>query len=139
MSSDETRAESLVRRFFETLSNADLEALRSQLHEDGSWEATGKSIPGAGITQGRDRIIDEFLAPVRGLFEPGDPKIEIKNLFSKGDLVAAETEAHGTLSNGNPYHNRYAWIIEIRDDKVYALREYMDTAYILKQLEMEPS
>lgn len=139
MDSNESRAEFLARQFFETLSRADLEALRGQIHVDGSWEATGKSIPGAGVTQGRDRIIDEFLAPVRGLFEPGDPKIEIKNLFSKGDLVAAETEAYGTLSNGNPYHNRYAWIIEIRDDKIYALREYMDTAYILKQLEMEPA
>lgn len=135
MSSNESRAEFLVRQFFETLSAADLEALRGQIHEDGSWEATGKSIPGAGITQGRDRIIDEFLAPVRGLFEPGDPKIEIKSLFSKGDLVAAETRAYGTLSNGKPYDNRYAWIFEIRADKIFALREYMDTAYILQQLE----
>lgn len=139
MTSSETRAEALVRHFFETLSRADLEALRGQLHEHGSWEATGKSIPGAGITRGRDAVIDELLAPVRGLFEPGDPKIEIRNLLSKGDLVAAETEAHGTLSNGKPYHNRYAWFIEIRDDKIYAVREYMDTAYILKQLDMEPS
>jgi hypothetical protein len=46
----------------------------------------------AGIPRGRDKIIDEFLAPVRGLFE-------------------------------------------IRDDRVFALREYMDTAYILERLE----
>ena len=38
--------------------------------------------------------------------------------------------------NGNEYHNRYAWIFEIRDDKIYALREYMDSHYILKQLKM---
>jgi ketosteroid isomerase-like protein len=50
--------------------------------------------------------------------------------------VAAETEAVGKLSNGNDYHNRYAWIIEVRDDKIYALREYMDSHYILKQLKM---
>ena len=45
-------------------------------------------------------------------------------------LVCAETEAFGELSNGNHYHNRYAWVIEIRDDMVCHLREYMDTAYI---------
>jgi len=132
-SSAATNAER-VREFFETLSTGDLEALRPLIHPDGSWEATGKSIPGAGITRGRDRIIDEFLAPVRGLFVPGDPKIEIVRLFSEGPWVAAETEAHGTLSNGKPYDNRYAWIIEIKDGKVFALREYMDTAYILAQL-----
>lgn len=133
-SGDETHNERLVRTFFETLSAGDLEALRPQLHVEGSWEATGKSIPGAGITKGRDKIIDDLLAPVRGLFEPGDPKVRILRIFSKGAWVAAETEAHGTLSSGKPYDNRYAWIFEIRDDKLYAIREYMDTGYILQQL-----
>jgi ketosteroid isomerase-like protein len=131
----ETRPEQLVREFFETLSTGHLEALRPLFHEDASWEATGKSIPGAGITRGRDAIIDDFLAPVRGLFVPGDPKIKILQIFSKDGQVAAETEAIGRLSNGKDYHNRYAWIIEIKDDKVYSLREYMDTAYILEQLD----
>ena len=126
--------ERLVRVFLETLSSGDLEALRPQLHVDGSWEATGTSIPGAGITRGRDKIIDELLAPVRGLFVAGDPKIKILRIFSKDEWVAAETEAHGQLANGKPYDNRYAWIFEIRDDKIYAIREYMDTGYILKQL-----
>ena len=39
-------------------------------------------------------------------------------MFSSGDLVAAETEAIGMLRNGQRYHNRYAWIIEIKDDRV---------------------
>src|SRR5690606_37978929 len=125
-SGEETRNERLVRTFFETLSSGDLEALRPQIHVDGSWEATGKSIPGAGITRGRDKIIDELLAPVRGLFVPGDPKVKILRIFGKDEWVAAECEAHGTLANGKPYDNRYAWIFEIR--------EYMDTGYILQQL-----
>ena len=123
--------EQLVRDFFATLSTGDLEALRQLIHPDGSWEAMARAIPGAGLTEGRDAVIDEFLAPVRGLFEEGDPKITVKRLFSSGDLVAAETEAIGTLRNGNHYHNRYAWIIEIKDDRVCHLREYMDTAYIM--------
>ena len=131
MADGETRNEQLVREFFETLSTGDLEALRRRLHPDGSWEAMGTTIPGAGLTSGGDAVIDEFLAPVRGLFEEGDPKITVKRLFSSGDLVAAETEAIGSLSNGKHYHNRYAWIIEIKDDQVCHLREYMDTAYIM--------
>lgn len=134
MTSAETTNEKLAREFFETLSTGDLEALRPLLHADASWEATGKSIPGAGITRGRDRIIDELLAPVRGLFVPGDPKVRIQRIFSRDEWVAAETEAVGKLSNGKDYHNRYAWIIEIRDGKVFAAREYMDTAYILEQI-----
>jgi len=123
--------EQLVRDFFATLSTGDLEALRRLIHPGGSWEAMARAIPGAGLTEGRDAVIDEFLAPVRGLFEPGDPKIEVKRTFSADNLVCAETEAKGRLANGNDYHNRYAWVIEIRDGQVCHLREYMDTAYIL--------
>ncbi|HUQ51234.1 MAG TPA: nuclear transport factor 2 family protein [Gammaproteobacteria bacterium] len=136
MAAIDTRNELLVREFFDTLSSGDLEALRPLLHADASWEATGKSIPGAGITRGRDKIIDEFLKPVRGLFEPGDPKVIALRVFAKGEWVAAETEGVGMLASGKEYHNRYAWIIEIKDDKVFALREYMDTHYILTQLDM---
>ena len=135
MADGETRNEQLVREFFETLSTGDLEALRTRLHPNGSWEVMGATIPGAGVTTGGDAVIDEFLAPVRGLFEDGDPKIVVKRLFSSGDLVAAETEAIGTLRNGNHYHNRYAWIIAIKDDRVCHLREYMDTAYIMSVID----
>jgi uncharacterized protein len=125
-----SRNEQLVHQFFATLSTGDLEVLRPLIHEHGSWEVMARSVPGAGRTDGRDAVIDEFLAPVRGLFAPGDPKITVVRTFSAGDLVCAETEAIGDLTNGNHYHNRYAWVIEIRDDTVCHLREYMDTAYI---------
>jgi ketosteroid isomerase-like protein len=109
----------------------DLDALRALLQSRRQLGSDGSDDPGAGLTEGRDAVIDKFLAPVRGLFEDGDPKVHVKRLFSSGGLVAAETEAIGTLRNGNAYHNRYAWIIEIKDDQVCHLREYLDTAYIM--------
>jgi len=127
----EPRNEQLVRQFFDTLSTGDLEALRPLIHPEGSWEVMGTSIPGAGLTSGGDAVIDEFLAPVRGMFEPGDPKVTIKRMVSSGNTVAAETEAIGMLSNGNRYHNRYCWMIDIKDGKICHLKEYMDTAYIM--------
>jgi ketosteroid isomerase-like protein len=60
----------------------------------------------------------------------------VHRIFGSGNWVAAETTGIGMLSNGNEYHNRYAWIFEIRDDKIYALREYMDSHYILQQLKL---
>jgi ketosteroid isomerase-like protein len=129
--SEAGRNEALVRQFFATLSTGDLEALRLLIHREGSWEVMATTVPGAGRTEGADAVIDEFLAPVRGLFAPGDPKVEVKRAFSVGNLVCAETEGVGELANGKPYHNRYAWVIEIKDDMVCHLREYMDTAYIM--------
>ena len=126
----EDRNEKLVRTFFETLSTGDLERVRPMLHEDASWTVMASGIPGAGEKRGHKGIIDEFLAPVRGIFEDGDPKVSIVNLISKGRLVAAETRGVGRLKNGTPYNNVYSWMIEVDDGKIRALREYMDSYYV---------
>jgi uncharacterized protein len=126
----EDRNEKLVRTFFETLSTGDLERVRPMLHEDATWTVMASGIPGAGEKKGRNAIIDEFLAPVRGIFEDGDPKVFIVNVISKGRLVAAETRGVGRLKGGTPYNNVYSWMIEVDDGKIHALREYMDSYYV---------
>ena len=123
--------EQLVKDFFNTLSTGDLEKVRPMLHKDATWSAMAREIPGSGDHKGRDYIIDEFLAPVRGLFEEGDPKIKVKTVIGKGNFVAAETEGLGQLKNGKTYHNLYCWMIEIKDGKIYWLREYMDSHYVM--------
>jgi ketosteroid isomerase-like protein len=132
MADSETQNEKLVRRFFdEALNTGDLEKIRLHFHPDATWTPMAKTgIPGAGVHRGRKGIVDEFLAPVRGLFVDGDPKNSIENIFGKGVFVLVETHGTGTFRNGREYDNRYAWIIEIRDDMIFAIREYMDTAYI---------
>lgn len=128
--SDAEHNENLVRNFFAVLSTGDLEKIRATLHPDASWTPMVKNVPGTGVHTPRDVIVDEFLAPVRGMFEEGDPKTTVNNIFSKGSLVCAETRAVGKLSNGNTYDNLYCWVIEVRDDLIYAIREYMDSQYI---------
>jgi ketosteroid isomerase-like protein len=130
MSEVENRNEQLVRSFFETLSTGNLERLRPLLHEEATWVVTATGIPGAGEKKGRNVIIDEFLAPVRGLFEDGDPKVTVQNIISKGSVVAAEASGVGRLKNGKKYNNRYVFMIEIKDDKIFALREYMDSYHV---------
>jgi uncharacterized protein len=130
MRDSEEQNERLVRTFFETLSSGDLEGLRPMLHEDATWTVMATGIPGAGEKRGRNVIIDEFLAPVRGIFEDGDPKVHVVNLISKGPLVAVETRGVGRLKSGKPYNNVYSWMIEIEAGKLRALREYMDSYYV---------
>jgi len=126
-----TKNEQLVVDFFETLSSGDLEKLRGLFHKKAVWKAMARDIPGAGEHVGRDHIVDEFLAPIRGMFEPGDPKIEIKTLISKGPLVATETLGLGRMKNGKEYHNLYCWVFEIKGDKVFSIHEYMDSHYVM--------
>lgn len=129
--STEAKNEQIVRTFFDTLSTGDLEKLRPLLHPEASWIPMVKDVPGAGVHSPRDTIIDEFLAPVRGIFEDGDPKVMIDNIFANGNFVCAETRGVGKLRNGKDYNNQYCWVIEIRDDLVYVLKEYMDSHYVM--------
>lgn len=132
MTDPESKNEKLIRRFFEeALNTGDLEKMRPFFHPDATWTPMAKGgIPGTGVHRGHKGILDEFLGPVRGLFVEGDPKSKIITILGKGDMVALETHAIGTFRNGKNYDNRYAWFIEIKDDMIFAVREYMDTAYI---------
>jgi ketosteroid isomerase-like protein len=118
----------LARRLFALLSDGDLEALRLLLHPAATWEVM-RAVPGERSAAGRDTIVDAFLTPVRARFVPGDLKVTVRTVFASGDVVAAETQADGTMRDGSAYHNRYAWMIEFDGDAVRSVREYMDTAY----------
>jgi len=126
----ESRNEKIVRHFFDTLSSGDLEKLRLLLHEDATWAVMATGIQGAGEKKGRKEIIDVFLGPVRGLFVSGDPKVVIQHLVLQGPYAAIEAKGLGKFKNGKDYNNRYAFMIELKDDKVFALREYMDSYYV---------
>jgi ketosteroid isomerase-like protein len=131
MGDSEKHNEQIVRHFFETLSSGDLETLRMLLHENATWTIMVTGVQGVGEKKGRKAIIDDFLKPVReGLFEPGDPKVVIQNLILQGPRAAVEAKGLGKLKNGKDYNNRYAFTLEIKDDKVFSLREYMDSYYV---------
>lgn len=127
---DSAHSEAIVRNFFEALNTGDLEKIRATLHPDAQWIPMVKNVPGAGVHEPRDVIVDEFLAPVRGIFEDGDPKNTLTNIFASGNTVCVESNGKGKLRNGNDYDNRYCWVIEVKDDLVLVIKEYMDSAYV---------
>jgi ketosteroid isomerase-like protein len=124
--------ERLVLEFFSVLSAADFPRLREILHDEVTWTPMMRGVPGAGVHRGKSGIIDEFLIPVRGMFRPGDPKTTVDTICSKGSLVLTETHGSGQVADGRPYENQYAWAIEVRDGKILAVREYMDSLYVAK-------
>jgi ketosteroid isomerase-like protein len=124
--------ERLYLEFFATLSSGDLEKIRATFHEDAVWQVQVKGILGEGAHRGRKAIVDEFLAPVRGLFKPGDPKVTVMTLASNGPLVLGECESRGAFADGRPYENLYVFVLEFKDGKVHVLREYMDSLYVAR-------
>lgn len=128
--------EQLVLDFFEVLSSGDLEALRAFFHDKSVWQPKVKDIAGSGEHVGM-AIIDLFLAPVRGMFEPGDPKVHVTNLFSDGGTVGVESFSTGKTLDGKVYENDYAWVFHVSDGKIDRLHEYMDSHYTAKLFGMD--
>ena len=125
-----TPQEQIVLDFFRILSSGELEAIRRTLHPDAEGRPMVENIPGAGVHRPRDYIVDQFLAPVRGMFAPGDPKTTVHTIASNGDFVMCESRGLGKLADGRTYDNRYAWALELKDGLVWRIREYMDSHYV---------
>jgi ketosteroid isomerase-like protein len=128
--------EQLVLDFFAVLSSGDLEVLRAFFHDKSVWHPKVKGIAGAGEHVGM-AIIDLFLAPVRGMFEPGDPKVHVTNLFSDGGTVGVESLSTGKTLDGKVYENDYAWVFHVSHGKIDRLHEYMDSHYTAKLFGMD--
>jgi ketosteroid isomerase-like protein len=97
----------VLRRFFATLSSGDFDAIGAFFGDDSVWMVNDVA-RGFPSERGRRAIIEDFLQPVReGLFEPGDPKVEVVRMIGEGDWVVAETVGRGKLRNGNTYENSY--------------------------------
>jgi ketosteroid isomerase-like protein len=81
-------AKDVVRRFFDTLGTGDFARIGEFFTDDSVWMVNDVA-RGLPRQQGRKAIIDDFLQPIReGLFEPGDPKVEIRSMIAEGDRVA---------------------------------------------------
>jgi len=121
--------EAVVRSFFATLSSGDLDGVAAFFDAASTWTVCGTEIPGAGTHRG-SAIVEEFLRPVRGMFEPGQPKVEITNVLAAGGWVAVEATGRGRFRTGTPYENHYAFWLKVDGGTIRTIREYMDTHYI---------
>ena len=127
--------ETLVCEFFATLGAGDFAATRALLSAEATWTVMPSAVPGSGVHRGHKAIFDEFLIPLRAtLFEPDSMTGAMDSLLSKGSMVVTEARAFGRLKNGKDYHNHYVFVFEVVDDKIVAVREYMDSHYIMASL-----
>lgn len=50
-----------------------------------------------------------------------------RTLIAEGEVVVVEHRLSATLPNGRSYLNDYCFVYEVRNGKVWRIREYMDT------------
>ena len=116
-------------RYVAALQSGDVEAVRSFFAEGASWTLAAGEMPISGTWTGRDEIIDGFFATAMAHYEPGSVRIEVTAMIAEQDQVVLQWTSSARTSDGQPYENGCIGVFTVRDGKIQAVREYMDTLY----------
>jgi ketosteroid isomerase-like protein len=87
----------------------------------GSGEPAGKAKYAGGIKM------------LGALFD-GGLAYTVDALIAEGDRVVAEAHSDGTLSNGEPFHNRYVFILTIKDGRITAIAEHFNPEPVMTKI-----
>jgi len=126
MTTEQNKA--LAREFFARFSASDLDGALATLSEDATWLIPGKRdrMPTAGLYT-KERIARLFHAMLKQL--KGGLRMTVLSTVAEGDRVAIEAESSGDLENGRFYRQKYHFLLEFRDGRICAVREYLDTQH----------
>ncbi len=115
----------LVTKFWEAFSAGKYEDALALMADDATWWVAG-DFPLSGLRSKSE--FAELLAQV-GPMAPNGIQVTPKSFTAEGDRVAMEADSHAEISNGRVYNNQYHFAIEVRDGKIQAVREYLDTMH----------
>ncbi len=117
-------------KLFARFSANDIAGVLDLMTDDATWWIAGKAgqIPVSGL-HSKEQISRLFYNMASQLKD--GLKMTIKGLLAEGDQVALEVESYGELKNGRIYQQEYHLLVTLRDGKVCAVREYLDTQHVL--------
>lgn len=123
MSTEETKR--IVLGFFETLSTGKVDELLAQMDDNATWWIAGNFELSGTKTKA------QFAELIKGMGSamPKGFRVTPKGITAEGDRVAVEAESYGELANGKVYNNQYHFLVEVRNGRVQAVREYLDTVH----------
>jgi ketosteroid isomerase-like protein len=123
MSTDESKK--IVLTFFENLNAGNAGAALGALGDSATWWIQG-NFPLSG-TRTKAQFI-ELLGKLSAAMD-GPLSLRVKGVTAEGDRVAVEAESFAKMKSGKTYQNRYHFLCEVRDGKIQAVREYLDTMH----------
>ena len=120
------RNKQVAAELFARFSASDIPGVLALMTDDVSWRVPGKpeQSRAAGMydKERLGRLFNRMLAQLEnGL------RMTVSSSIAEGDQVAVEVESAGDLRNGRKYRQQYHFAITMRDGKIAAVREYLDT------------
>ncbi len=118
----------LVADFFANFGRKDVQGALDMMTADAAWWIGGKPalFPLCGL-----KTKAEIGALLMSLVPDTKDGLSItpKGMVAEGDKVAVEAESFGVLGNGRTYNNEYHFLLTVRDGKIAAVKEYLDTMH----------
>lgn len=121
-----TENKALVTGFWERFSAGDYAAALDLLTDDASWWVAGSTDLSGTYSKAEFATL---LGQVTGMLPKGIT-VTPKLLTAEGERVSVEAESYGEVNNGRTYRNQYHFMFECRNDKIAAVREYLDTEHV---------
>jgi uncharacterized protein len=118
----------VMTEYVAALAAGDAEAVRGFFAEDATWWLVG-DLPISGTWHGRDAIMEDFFGMAMARYEPSSIDLEVTAMVAEGDRVTLEWTSRARTVAGEPYENFCIGVFTLRDGRIAAVREYMDTAY----------
>ena len=119
----------LAHQFVARFTANDIAGALDLMTDDAAWWIAGKpdQLPAAGVYN-KEQIARLLLNMVGQL--PDGLKITVKCIVAEGDKVALEAESYGELRNGRVYNQQYHFLLTVRDGRISAVKEYLDTQHV---------
>jgi uncharacterized protein len=118
----------VVLSFFENFSAGKVDAALALMADTATWWVAGKPdkfvLAGTKTKTQFAEIVKEIVTAM-----PKGLRVTPKGLTAEEDRVAAEAESYGETASGKIYNNLYHFLFEVRDGKIQAVREYLDTMH----------
>ena len=122
-----------VQTIFEGLARGDARLFLDSLDEAAVWRMIGTTA-WSGVYTGKAAIRRDLLAPLIAQFADRY-RNTADAIIAEGDTVVVECRGKVTTKAGRPYDNTYCWVLRMRDGRIAALTEYMDTQLVATALE----
>ncbi len=123
-----SETQKIVQQWFDHIAAGNAEAAFALFADDVVYDLKGTT-PVSGVYRGLEQIVNEFFVPWRKQID-GDLVVHVDELIGEGERVVALGHGEAKTVFGLPYNNDYAFVFTVKNGKITAVAEFLDTALV---------
>ena len=122
-----TSGRAVVEEYWRRLGSGDVPGAMGLMAPDVTYVMTGKT-PVSGTFHGMAEVSEKLLKPVFARIE--GLALVPDEFIGEGDRVAVLAHGSANAVSGGRYENQYVFVYGVRDGRIVAVAEYLDTVEV---------